>query len=81
MSAKPAASRDVSLGRYAALRPRERLVVDIVGGEIGVFFVGEAVRACLNRCPHRGEPACPGKLMPVRVADGEDFVTVPEARA
>lgn len=133
MSVEPAASRDVSLGRYAALRPRERPVVDIDGVEIGVFFVGEAVRAYLNRCPQSGRPACQGKLMPrtlevtatdgrslgpafsqtdrhivcpwhgyefdvltghhpvnsamrmtpvpVRVAAGEVFVTVPEARA
>lgn len=133
MSTKPAVSRDVSLGRYEALRPRERLVVDIGGIEVGIFFVGEVVRAYLNRCPHMGGPACQGRLMPrtleatapdgrslglafsrtdrhivcpwhgyefdvltghhpmnsatrltpvpVRVTDGEVFVTVPEARA
>ena len=58
------ASRDVSIGRYEALRERERLVVDIDGVEVGVFFVGEAVRAWLNRCPHMGGPACQGKMMP-----------------
>ena len=55
---------DVSLGRYEALRERERLVVDIGGIEVGVFFVGEAVHAWLNRCPHMGGPVCQGKLMP-----------------
>jgi nitrite reductase/ring-hydroxylating ferredoxin subunit len=55
---------NVSLGRYEELRARERLVVDIGGVEIGVFFLGEAVRAWLNRCPHMGGPACQGKLMP-----------------
>jgi nitrite reductase/ring-hydroxylating ferredoxin subunit len=131
MSTQPVGSRAVSLGRYDALRPRERLVVDIGGIEVGIFFVGEVVRAYLNRCPHMGGPACQGKLMPrtleatapdgrslvlafsrtdrhivcpwhgyefdvltghhpmnsaarltpVRVTDGEVFVTVPEGRA
>ena len=54
----------VSIGRYETLRERERLVVDIGGVEVGVFFIGEAVRAWLNRCPHMGGPACQGKLMP-----------------
>jgi nitrite reductase/ring-hydroxylating ferredoxin subunit len=77
MSANPATSRDVSLGRHAALRPRERLVVDIGGVENGVFFVGEAMRAYLNRCPHMGGPACQGKLMPrtleVTATDGRSL--------
>jgi nitrite reductase/ring-hydroxylating ferredoxin subunit len=58
------AARDVSLGRLDDLKARGRMVVEIDGVEIGVFFVGLEVRAYLNICPHMGGPACQGKMMP-----------------
>jgi len=63
-AAPPEAAREVPLGRHEALRAQERIVVEVEGAEVGVYFVGEAVRAYLNRCPHMGGPACQGKLMP-----------------
>lgn len=57
-------ARDVSLGRLDDLKARGRMVIDIDGVEIGVFFVGSDVRAYLNICPHMGGPACQGKMMP-----------------
>jgi len=60
---KPA-RRDVSIGRYDELRQNERLVLDIDGTELGVYFLGDEVRAWLNVCPHSGGPVCQGKIMP-----------------
>lgn len=57
-------AREVSLGRFDDLKTRGRMVVEIDGVEIGVFFVGSDVRAYLNICPHMGGPACQGKMMP-----------------
>lgn len=56
--------RDVSIGRLADLQQRERIVVDIEGTGVGVYFLHGEVRAWLNICPHQGGPVCQGKIMP-----------------
>ncbi len=56
--------RDVVIGKYDQLRTRERVVLDIDGKEVGVYFEGDEVRAWLNVCPHGGGPVCQGKIMP-----------------
>lgn len=59
-----APSRDVVVAQLADLAERERIVVDVDGTEIGVYFHREQVRAWLNVCPHQGGPVCQGKIMP-----------------
>lgn len=56
--------RDVAVGRYAELRTRERIVLDIEGREVGIYFLGDEIRAWHNHCPHQGGPVCQGKIMP-----------------
>lgn len=56
--------RDVSIGRYEDLKSRERIVLDIDGVGVGVYFLDGQVRAWLNLCPHQGGPVCQGKIMP-----------------
>ena len=58
------ARRDVVIGRYDELREQERIVLDIDGKELGVYFLGDEVRAWANVCPHAGGPVCQGKIMP-----------------
>jgi len=59
-----AGSREVALGRHEDLKSRQRIVVDVDGTGVGVYFVGDEVRAYLNICPHMGGPVCQGKIMP-----------------
>lgn len=59
-----ATSRQIVLGRHDELKKRQRMVIDVDGTGIGVYFVGEEVRAYLNICPHMGGPVCQGKIMP-----------------
>ncbi|AKR57749.1 Rieske [2Fe-2S] domain, putative [Devosia sp. H5989] len=59
-----AGSREVVLGRHEDLKSRQRIVVDVDGTGVGVYFVGDEVRAYLNICPHMGGPVCQGKIMP-----------------
>lgn len=58
------ASRQVVLGRHDDLKTRQRMVVEVDGVGIGVYFIGDEVRAYLNICPHMGGPVCQGKIMP-----------------
>nr|WP_275945158.1 Rieske 2Fe-2S domain-containing protein [Aminobacter anthyllidis] len=58
------ASRQVVLGRHEELKIRQRMVIEVEGVGIGVYFIGEEVRAYLNICPHMGGPVCQGKIMP-----------------
>jgi nitrite reductase/ring-hydroxylating ferredoxin subunit len=59
-----AASQHIVLGRHDELKKRQRMVIDVDGTGIGIYFVGEEVRAYLNICPHMGGPVCQGKIMP-----------------
>lgn len=59
-----AGSREVVLGRHEDLKSRQRIVVDVDGTGVGIYFVGDEVRAYLNICPHMGGPVCQGKIMP-----------------
>ncbi len=38
-------------------------IVEVKGREIGVFNVGDAFYALINRCPHEGAPLCRGAIM------------------
>lgn len=40
-----------------------RMVVDVGGREVVVFFQGGEFYALLNRCPHRGAPLCKGRFI------------------
>ena len=68
------AHREVAICSLAELARRERIVVEIDGLAVGVFFFRDQVRAWLNVCPHMGGPVCQGKMMPRTVelanADG-----------
>lgn len=59
-----AGSHEVVLGRHEDLKSRQRIVVDVDGTGVGIYFVGDEVRAYLNICPHMGGPVCQGKIMP-----------------
>lgn len=58
------AGREVAVARLDDLKERERIVVDVDGTEVGLYFFREQVRAWENICPHQGGPACQGKMMP-----------------
>ncbi|MER5388186.1 Rieske 2Fe-2S domain-containing protein [Saccharopolyspora sp. NPDC002686] len=58
------AHRDVVVAGLADLRERERIVVEVDGLELGVYFHEGEVRAWHNACPHQGGPVCQGKIMP-----------------
>lgn len=58
------AATEVVLGRHDALKAKQRMVVEVAGVGVGVYFVGDQVRAWLNICPHMGGPVCQGKIMP-----------------
>ena len=61
--------RDVNIGKYDELSTRERIVLDIDGKEVGVYFEAGEIRAWLNVCPHGGGPVCQGQIMPRTVQD------------
>lgn len=56
--------RDVVVAQLDDLMERERIVVDVNGTEVGLYFYAGEVRAWLNVCPHQGGPVCQGKMMP-----------------
>lgn len=56
--------RDVVVARFDDLKERVRIVVDVDGTELGVYFHNDEVRAWYNVCPHQGGPVCQGKIMP-----------------
>jgi len=58
------ALREVTVARLDDLKDRERIVIDIDGTEVGLYYFGGEVRAWENTCPHQGGPACQGKIMP-----------------
>ncbi|MCS5734540.1 Rieske (2Fe-2S) protein [Herbiconiux daphne] len=58
------ALQDVAIARLEDLQEKERIVVDIDGKEVGVYFLNGEVRAWVNMCPHQGGPVCQGKIMP-----------------
>jgi nitrite reductase/ring-hydroxylating ferredoxin subunit len=65
--------RDVVVASLADLKERERIVVDVEGTELGLYFYAGEVRAWYNVCPHQGGPVCQGKTMPrtVQLVRGE----------
>lgn len=66
--------RRVSIGRYDDLRQKERVVLDIDGVSVGVYFVDDTIRAWHNVCPHSGGPVCQGKTV-ARTRQGVDEAT------
>lgn len=56
--------RDVVVARLDDLKDRERIVVDVDGLEMGLYYHDGEVRAWRNVCPHQGGPVCQGKIMP-----------------
>ncbi len=54
----------------AELPSGQRKVVTVNGHAIGVFHIGDAYYALLNRCPHRAGPLCKGRLRPLVTSDG-----------
>ncbi|WP_406636732.1 Rieske (2Fe-2S) protein [Amycolatopsis sp. WGS_07] len=59
-----AVRRDVVVARLSDLQARERIVVEVDGVEVGLYFHAGEVRAWHNVCPHQGGPVCQGKIMP-----------------
>lgn len=56
--------RRVAVGRHETLRSKERVVLEIDGTSVGLYFIGDEIRAWLNQCPHSGGPVCQGKTVP-----------------
>lgn len=56
--------RDVVAASLDDLKERGRIVVDIEGKEVGLYYFRDSVRAWWNNCPHSGGPVCQGKTMP-----------------
>lgn len=50
----------------------DKVLVDIMGREIGIFQVGDDFYAVANYCVHQGGPLCEGKISGALTAD-EDF--------
>ena len=44
-------------------------ILTVQGREIGVFNVGGAFFALVNRCPHEGAPLCQGRIVGLASAD------------
>ena len=63
MTGANTAQRRVSIGAYETLRAKERVVLDIDGVSVGVYFLGDQIRAWHNTCPHSGGPVCQGKTV------------------
>lgn len=59
-----AVQRDVVVAGLADLQARGRIVVEVDGVEVGLYFHAGEVRAWHNVCPHQGGPVCQGKIMP-----------------
>lgn len=57
-------SRELRVAGLAELIERERIVFDVDGTEVGLYYLHGEVRAWSNVCPHQGGPVCQGKLMP-----------------
>lgn len=55
--------RDIRVASLADLKERERIVLDVEGTELGLYFYLDEVRAWYNVCPHQGGPVCQGKTM------------------
>lgn len=51
------------VGSVAEIPPGARKLVTVEGREIGVFNLGGAFYALLNRCPHQGGSLCAGSLV------------------
>lgn len=56
--------RDVVVASYDDLVEKERIVVDVDGKELGLYYLDGEVRCWENVCPHQGGPVCQGKIMP-----------------
>lgn len=57
-------TREVAVAELDDLKERERIVVDVDGTSVGLYYFKGEVRAWLNLCPHQGGPVCQGKTMP-----------------
>jgi len=72
-SAKPAAQ--VRPGKFVVARAGDvpegsRLLVRVLGREIGIFNVEGRFHAILNRCPHQGAELCKGDIIGRVDSDG-----------
>ncbi|MBS1697760.1 MAG: Rieske (2Fe-2S) protein [Actinobacteria bacterium] len=56
--------RDITVASLADLRERGKIVVEAGGVEVGLYSVGDELRAWRNLCPHQGGPVCQGKFLP-----------------
>lgn len=41
---------------------KQRVVVEVLGREIAIFYVDESIHAIGNYCIHQGGPVCEGKI-------------------
>jgi 3-phenylpropionate/trans-cinnamate dioxygenase ferredoxin subunit len=62
-------------GRFVVARAKDvpegtRLLVQVLGREIGIFNIGGRFHAILNRCPHRGAELCKGDIIGRVDSDG-----------
>lgn len=58
-------TRDISIGKYLELKSEDKIVLNIDGLQVGVYFLDDEIRAWHNVCPHSGGPVCQGRTMPL----------------
>jgi nitrite reductase (NADH) small subunit len=64
---------DHIVGRAEAIRESERVIVEVAGRSIGVFYVSGEFVAVRNRCAHQGGELCRGRVSPplrAEIVDG-----------
>ena len=55
--------REINVGPASAFGDPGRKLIEFGGIEVGVFKLGDEFFAYENFCPHRGGPACQGKII------------------
>jgi len=55
--------REINVGPASAFGDPGRKLIESGGIEVGVFKLGDEFFAYENVCPHRGGPACQGKII------------------
>lgn len=60
----------VKVAEPDALPSGGKLIVNVKGMEIGLFWIGDGYYAWLNVCPHAAAPVCAGPIRGTRLPSG-----------
>lgn len=58
------------VARLSSLPAGGHIDVDINGMEVGLYRIGDEIRAWRNFCPHQGAPVCRGTISGTNLASG-----------